>query len=180
VSARTGAAGAPPAVPAPAVLLDALRDAYAGPAWHGPSVRGALRGVGAGEALARPAPGRNSIWELALHLAYTRHRVLGRLAAASGAEGPLPAPPAFPRRLRAAWWPALPAEPDERAWRADRALLDDLQRRLLDAVARLGPGTLATRRRGKRHTIAQEVLGVALHDAYHAGQMRIVRRMAAG
>ena len=161
----------------PAILRDALNEAYAGPAWHGPSVRAALRGVRADEALARPAGVHNSIWELALHLAYGRHLVIGRIAAAGG-RGAADDLPAFPHRLRAPWWPVLPSETDERAWRATLALLDASHRRLLDAVAGMTPAVLRTRRRGRRHTIAQEVLGVALHDAYHAGQIRLVRVMA--
>ena len=160
----------------PAILRDALNEAYAGPAWHGPSVRAALRGVRADEALARPAAGRNNVWELALHLAYGRHLVIGRIIAAGGGGGD--DLPAFPHRLRAPWWPVLPSETDERAWRATLALLDDYHRRLLDAVEGLAPAVLRARRRGRRHTIAQEVLGVALHDAYHAGQIRLVRLLA--
>ena len=75
------------ASPDRATILRSLREAYAGPAWHGPSVRVALRGISAEQAAARPAPGRNTIWELVLHLAYARHGLLLRVATAPRGGG---------------------------------------------------------------------------------------------
>lgn len=154
-----------------AVLDRALHEVHAGPAWHGPSVKGALRGVSAAQAARAPGPGRNSIWEIVLHVAYARHRIVGRLSPGVRAR--------FPRALRKAWWPRLPAERDERAWKADLALLDASERALRDAVARAPLRLLAERRPGRRHTRGEEVLGVAFHDAYHAGQISLVRRLLA-
>jgi len=142
---------------------------HEGPAWHGPSLQSALRGVNAAEAARAPGPGRNAIWDIVLHVAYTRHRVIGRLDPR--------ARPRFPRTLRSAWWPRLPAERDERAWKADRALLDETDRALRETVARAPAAVLAGRRSGQRRTRAEEVLGIAFHDAYHAGQIRLVRRL---
>jgi hypothetical protein len=148
-----------------------LREAFGGPAWHGPSLRGAVRGVSAAEALWRPAPGRNCAWELVLHAAYGKHRVIHRLDPARS--------PRFARRLARAWWPELPGEPDAAAWERDRALLDEYHRRLIDVVEGLSPARLLVRPRGARYTLGQEIAGVALHDVYHAGQIRLVRRLYA-
>ncbi len=153
-------------------LIRALREGYGGPAWHGPSVLSALRGVPAAAAAERVAPGRNTIWDLALHLAYTRHRVILRLARLAGLDAP-----AFPRRLRASWFPELPADPGEAAWRDDKALLAGYQQRLLDVLDGLPSATLRTRRRGASRSIGDELLGLALHDAYHAGQIRLLVRL---
>ncbi|HET9984633.1 MAG TPA: DinB family protein [Longimicrobiales bacterium] len=149
-----------------------LREAYAGPAWHGPSVRAALSGVTAEAAAWRPGPGRNTIWELALHLACTRHRLL--LRAGDDAAG------RFPRRLTRSWWPSMPERATAGAWREDRALLEEYQERLLDVVAGAPAERLLTRRPGQRGTIAHELLGVALHDTYHAGQIRLLARLREG
>ena len=153
------------------VILRALREIYAGPAWHGPSMREALRGVSPDAAARRVAPGRNTIWELVLHLAYTRHRLLHRMGAAEERQ--------FPRRFTKSWWPAAPAEPTPAAWRADLALLADYQARLVAAVGRAPLARLRITRPGQRRTIAHELLGVAFHDAYHAGQIRLLARLAA-
>ena len=45
-------------------ILDQLKRAYEGDAWHGPSVREALAGVNAKQAHARPLANAHSIWEL--------------------------------------------------------------------------------------------------------------------
>ena len=50
-------------------LSDEIRRSVNGDAWHGPSVREALDGVTAAQALAQPLPPFHSIWELTLHVA---------------------------------------------------------------------------------------------------------------
>src|ERR1700687_2302885 len=52
------------------LLLRMLDDAYQRKAWHGPNLRGSLRGVTAEEAQWRPAKGRHNIGELTVHCAY--------------------------------------------------------------------------------------------------------------
>ncbi len=135
-----------------------LDEAFHGPAWHGPSLWSTLKGVTAAQALWRPAPGRNTIWELVLHMAHGKHLVHRKLL---GRETPT-----FPRRLRKTWWPTLPAERDGAAWRADLALLHECHQRLVEAVKR------------RRGVAEREVAGIALHDTYHAGQVRLIRRLA--
>src|ERR1700694_6011762 len=50
-------------------ILDQLKRAYEGSAWHGPSVREVLAGVTAQQAHARPLQNAHSIWELVHHIA---------------------------------------------------------------------------------------------------------------
>lgn len=143
----------------PGELEQLLDEAFHGPAWHGPSLWSTLKGVTWKQALWRPAPGRNTIWELVLHAAYGKHLVRRRLTGGDGST--------FPRQLRKTWWPRVPAEPDAAAWRADLALLRDCHEHLMEAVRR-------PRRAARRH-----VVGIALHDTYHGGQIRLLRRLAA-
>lgn len=152
-----------PADAARAVAL--LEEAFAGPAWHGPSLRTALRGVTPAEARWRPAPGRNTVWELVLHAAYAKHIVLGRLG---GRGRP------FARKLRRAWWPAAAEPADDAAWRRDRELLEATHRALVDAVRAASPGALA---RGGRRPLTEQLAGVALHDTYHGGQISLLRKL---
>lgn len=147
----------------------AIDSVYFGPAWHGPSVRVALRGLTPDEALWAPGSGRNSVWELVLHLAYTKHRVAARVDPAIGRFG---------RKMVQTWFPALPATTDAEALAADLRLLDECHARLVAALEGASDARLASRRRpGFAFTLAEEVLGVAHHDAYHGGQIRLVRRM---
>ncbi len=157
----------------PEVIARAITEIYRGPAWHGPSVRSALKGVGAGQAGWRPAPGRNSIDDLVLHLAYTRHRMLGRLASVQGRKGSR-----FPRPMRLTWFPRAPDPLDDEAWSEDLRLLAECQDRMLTALREVEPATLALCRGGKARTIAAELMGIAFHDAYHAGQIRLLALVA--
>ena len=50
-------------------ILDLLKRAFEGHAWHGPSVREVLAGVTAEQAHARPVPNGHTIWELVRHIA---------------------------------------------------------------------------------------------------------------
>jgi uncharacterized damage-inducible protein DinB len=83
----------------------------------------------------------------------------------------------FPRPLRAAGWPRLPEPASLEAWRADLELLSDYQDRLLTALARASRSQILRRRSGQPNPIGFEVLGVAMHDAYHTGQIRLLLRL---
>lgn len=170
MSSRLSESKRRPATPSPDVILHVLHESFEGPAWHGPAVRDALRGVDHELAAWRPAPGRHSIWELTLHLAALRHRLRRRIRPDSAGR--------FPRRMAASWWPALPPALDAAAWRDDLALLRAEQDELVALVKSLHRAELATPLPGRR-VAAHQLLGAALHDTYHAGQMMLLRRLAA-
>ena len=154
-----------------ALILSVLAESYAGPAWHGPSVLEALTGVESTAAMHRVAPHRHSIWELVLHLAHGRHILIERLTDAPA--------PAFPRAIREPWWPASPTDLSESAWLVDRDLLDDYQDRLLDAI-RAARGDHFLRIPDKSQlTVGRQLLDMAMHDTYHAGQIKLIA-LAAG
>ncbi len=140
-----------------------------GRAWHGgPTPVDALLGLTAREAHRRPAPGRHSIWELVLHIAYWDYAVRRRIL---GTELPR-----FPRSP--ANWPAVPARPEAKAWAADRALLAQEHRLLHRAVERFPAAWLGRKvSAGERWTYGDTILGIAVHDAYHAGQVQILKRL---
>jgi DinB family protein len=143
--------------------LKLLREVYDGPAWHGPSVKEALDEVTASVASRRLADDRNSIWELVLHLAHGRHLLTERVTNSTSE---------FPRRLREAWWPLIDYEMTDAAWRDDLRLLDECHARFIEAVRRATPAQLARMPDGATHAVADQLLGMAVHDGYHAGQIR--------
>jgi hypothetical protein len=149
------------------LLLDVLDEAFDHPAWHGPNLRGALRGVSAAQAAWRPARGRHNIWELVLHCAYWKYVVCRRLV--GGPRG------SFPRRPSN--FPAPPLSGTPAAWKADLALLEDRHRRLREAVTSVAASSLG-RRRG-HPSPARLIYGVAAHDLYHAGQIRLLLALSA-
>lgn len=126
----------------------------------------ALRGVSAAAARRRPLRGRHTIWELALHIAYWNYAVRRRLVGGNI--------PRFPRTP--ANWPAMPRPADEAAWAADRALLAAEHRALVRVVEGFPAGRLNRRiARGKRWTFGDTILGILVHDAYHAGQLQLLK-----
>jgi hypothetical protein len=137
--------------------------------WHGgPTPIGAVRGVSAEEAAWVPFPGRKSIWQLALHVAYWKYAVRRRLEGGKAAR--------FPRGP--ANWPRVPEHGDASAWAADVALLRTEHDQLVATIAKIPvrrygealPG-------GKRWTVGELILGIAQHDAYHAGQIQMLKRL---
>jgi hypothetical protein len=150
-----------------AALLDLLDEAYARRSWHGPNLKGSLRGVTAEEAGRRPAPGRHSIRELAVHAAYWKYVVRRILTGEKrGRFG-----------LSGSNWFARPEKADDAGWRADLRLLDQEHEHLRAAVARMDGGELGRAPAGKREAAAHFVRGAAAHDLYHAGQIQLLKRL---
>jgi hypothetical protein len=150
------------------VLLHALDHAYDKTSWHGPNLRGAIRGLSHVEAARRPAKGRHNVWELALHCAYWKYTVRRRLLGEKRGSFPLKGSNFFARDVK-----------DGAAqWKADVALLDDVHRSLRKAVERFPASRWTKRVKGSRWTYRDTVAGAAAHDLYHAGQMRLVKVLA--
>ena len=145
-----------------ALLLEILDQGYERKAWHGPNLRQSLRGLRAGEAAWRPAAGRHNIWEIAVHAAYWKYAVRRRLR--GDKRGSFP--------LKGSNWFARPAasEDGEKAWRKDLKLLDQEHAKLREAVSDYLQGKA-------RKVPPWVVFGVAFHDVYHAGQIRLLRRL---
>jgi len=152
-------------------LLDALlEDSYRRRPWQGPSLKGALRGVSARQAVWRPARGRHSIWELTLHAAYWKYAVRRMLTGEKRGS--------FPQK--GSNWFAPPASATEKDWKALLALLDEEHRKLAEAAAGLSPADLSGKPRGSSRTIANLLYGVASHDVYHTGQIQLLKRLWPG
>jgi len=136
--------------------------------WHGgPTPLGALRGVSPAAAHWRPAPGRHSIWALTLHVAYWTYAVRRRISGGG---------PAFTRSP--ANFPKVPERPSARAWAADRALLAEERRLLLEAIRAVPSSRLGRRPAGaKKWTYGELITGIAQHDAYHTGQIQMLKRL---
>lgn len=151
-----------------ALLLRILDEAYEKRAWHGPNLKGSLRGLGAQEAAWRPGPDRHNIWEIAVHAAYCKYAIRRRLAGEKRGSFPLEG---------SNWWFARPDVPTDKAWRADVAMLEDQHRRLRATVAKLSPTALGLKPHGSKHATDTLVSGGAAHDVYHAGQIQLVKRL---
>lgn len=150
-------------------LLTILDQAYNRRSWHGTNLRGSIRGLTARQAEWRPGPGRHNIRELVVHAAYWKYVAWRRLTGQRRGS--------FPRQ--GSNWFASPEPSIERTWRADIALLDGMHRVLRRAVEQLADRDLARTTRGGKETNAFLLTGVAAHDLYHAGQIQLVKKLAA-
>ena len=155
-----------------ALLLHALDTAFDHRAFHGPTLKGVLRGVDADTAAWVPAPERNSIWMLALHCGYWKHRVLVHVAGAMGDDRQASKYPRSPANFA-----EVPSPPTAKEWKADLALLAATHQTLRTLVAAYPPGKLGARR--GQLTIRALIHGAAAHDLYHAGQVALTKRLYA-
>jgi uncharacterized damage-inducible protein DinB len=143
-------------------IVDQMKRAFEGGAWHGPSVEELLAKVSATTAAAHPLPGRHSIWELVLHMAAWKDVVRRRLA---GETVELSPEQNFPAVSHA----------DEGAWTKAKDHLRESHRRLVAAVAASSDQRLDENVSGKNYIAYFLVHGIIQHDLYHAGQVAFLR-----
>jgi uncharacterized damage-inducible protein DinB len=158
------------------MTMDALRlaeqvgAAWSGPAWHGASLEENLKGLTPELAAARPVTDAHSIWELVLHLTAWTGEVTRRLGSAA------PAAPAVGD------WPAVGAV-SAAGWSDALARLRSAHEALAEVVRRHPAERWTERVGGERDaplgtgvSYAEMVQGLLQHDAYHGGQIGLLRK----
>jgi uncharacterized damage-inducible protein DinB len=147
-----------------------LEATFEGDPWYGSAVSRILEGVEASQAAAHPVEGGHSIWDLVVHLTSwvneTNRRLRGGPAAAP-VEGD---------------WPDVTST-SAAAWQAAR---DDLARGHAALAATLTAmddtdltgqvGGAQTDANGQPVTLYATAIGVLQHDAYHAGQIALLKK----
>lgn len=119
-------------------------------------------------AMRRAAGLKHSIWELALHIAYWEYAV--RRVLVEGPKGGFPRTPSN--------WPEIPAEPCDRLWKVDRALVKHQREVLVNVVEGFDAKRLDDQVSAASERTAGELLvGVAQHSAYHTGQIALLKRL---
>jgi hypothetical protein len=149
-----------------ATLLDIIDRSFDRQSWHGPNLRGSIRGLKHVQALWRPHPERHNIWEQVLHAAYwkytVRRRILGEKRGSFALVG-------------SNWF--TPVETTAAAWRCDVQLLVETHQTLRAAIAAVPAYRLHKRLPGAKVTYFFLISGVAAHDIYHAGQIQLLKRL---
>ena len=152
-------------------VLDQLRRTHDGDPWYGSSRVRLLDGVSAVDAARRPVGAAHSIWELVLHMTAWTDEVRRRLA---GGE---------PGTPEAGDWPAV-GEVSDVAWARTKERLAAAHAALLADAERLSPHDLERPvgdgrdpALGTGVTRAGMLVGLAQHDAYHTGQLALIRRL---
>ena len=137
--------------------------------WYGgASALGCLRGVDHVQAAWRPSPGRHSIWELTLHIAYWKYGVRRRL------DESIPRG-AFPRTPSN--WPRVPPEQNARAWSDDRRLLRSEHEALVHTIRGFDARRLDAKHGKSDYRYVDLIYGVVTHDIYHTGQIQLLKRL---
>jgi len=152
-------------------LVDQLQRAHAGDTWHGSPLTTILDGVTAEQAARRPPNGAHSIWELVLHITAWRNEVARRAAGAPAGE---PAEGDYP----------AVGDPTPARWQAALAGLDASHANLVRVVRGMSdPGLLEPTNDPRNPPLGTGVTyyelfhGIVQHDAYHAGQIAILKRV---
>jgi uncharacterized damage-inducible protein DinB len=151
-------------------LIANLDRMYHGPAWHGPALREALQDLSASDASARPVAGTHSIHDLVYHVSGWIDAVRQRFEGAVKDEpddGDFPAPGTV---IDDTGWAAMLSRMDDRH-RALVATLERFDESRLDDPAPRSPS--ASR---DRPSYFVTLIGLAEHNAYHTGQIQLLRR----
>ncbi len=144
------------------LLLALLDEGHSKKTWHGPNLKQSLKGVSAKQAAWRPRRRRHNIWEITLHAAYWKYAVRRRLEGGKRGSFVLKGSNFFARPEQ--------GKATEAAWRADRAILENEHRELELTIRRV-------LKRSQTEKRLAMIYGIAFHDVYHAGQIRLLCRL---
>ncbi|HBY63248.1 MAG TPA: hypothetical protein DEH78_25785 [Solibacterales bacterium] len=150
-------------------LLEDIRKTVEGGAWHGPSLAEACEGVTHAQAAAHPLDGAHSIQEVVQHAAAWMEEVAERL------EGRF-----HPEPEAGDWRHVNNASPH--CWRDAQAALRQAYDRLCAAAAGVTDwsrmvGEERDPASGTGVSLEAMLRGVAQHNAYHAGQIAMLRKL---
>ncbi len=151
-------------------IADELGKAADGEAWHGPAIQEALEGIPATVAASRPIAGAHTIWEIVAHMTAWANEVDKRL------QGQL-------NKLHGDtdWPPIVTAE--NGCWEDAKNQLAQAHRRLRATIREFPPARLGEPVQKEaydgRFSFYEMLHGLAQHDAYHTGQIAMLRKASA-
>lgn len=144
-------------------IVDQLKRAFDGEAWHGPALMEILENVDAKTAAARPISQAHCLWELVIHLTgweqVVCRRLQGQVATLSDAQN----------------FGHLDST-TEASWQIAITKLRKTHTELINLVAALPEGRLADHVPEKDYDVRFMLYGAVQHAAYHAGQIAILKR----
>ena len=149
------------------VLLRIVDEAYEKGAWHGPNLKGSLRGVTARQAAWKPSTRRHSIWELVRHATYWKYAVRRRLLGEKRGSFP----------IKGSNWFQMPPRLTVTAWKSELAVLEEIHSSLRHAISKMNSRDFRKIPQGSKVDAEKVVYGIAFHDVYHAGQIQLLKRM---
>ncbi len=146
---------------------DVLEEAYYRKAWHGPNLHSSLAGVSADDSLKRPSKGRHNIYEITVHSAYWVYRVIQRIRRNPGLKFP----------IKGTNWFESPSTLSESEWKKQKKLLNDLHDELEKLIRDLGSKKFRDKDEKEKGKMGRLLIGIAMHDIYHAGQIQLIKKL---
>jgi uncharacterized damage-inducible protein DinB len=136
--------------------------------WHGPSTKSLLEGITADEAASYPVSETHSIWEIVLHMDAWQREVIRRLDSGFVPEIP----------EEGDWRPVL--EVSKTAWQRSLNDLDSSLHELVRQLNKILESSIPEERgsvSGSRLTLGGMLSGILQHNAYHSGQIALLRKV---
>jgi len=144
-------------------IRDQMARAFRGEAWHGSSFLEVLDGVTAGRAAAKPHASAHSIWEIVLHVTASYDEIVARLHGKRVVLTPEDD------------WPAV-EDTGESAWLNAKEKLEASHDKLLAAIVSIDDTKLDSQILEGFSSYYATFHGTAQHDAYHAGQIALLKK----
>ena len=144
-------------------ILDQMKRAFSGDAWHGEAIGKLLVGITAEQAATRPIENAHSVRGIVLHITAWERAVRRRL---DGARAELAAEENWPSGDRT----------DEQAWEREKASLSGVHEELKRAVAQLADAQFDEPILPGMSSVYVTLHGIIQHSLYHAGQIAILRK----
>ena len=145
-------------------IASLFEELYDGTPWIDVSIAGTLTKITAEEAAAKVLPGRNSIWEIVNHLVCWRENVLQRV---NGEVLPPPENNYF-----------MPvADVSELAWKNTLKRFEASQQQWISFLENFNEKDFEIVYLKKKFTYYEQMLGILQHDAYHLGQIALIKKL---
>jgi uncharacterized damage-inducible protein DinB len=139
-------------------------DLYDGNAWIDVTIVGTLKNIKSNQAYSKPAANLNSIWEIVNHLVSWRETVLKRMQGETINE---------PKNN---FFEPVKENSGE-AWRNTLTRFEKSQQMWLQFLSRLDDKSLEKYYSQSKYTYYDLMLGILQHDAYHLGQIVLLKKM---
>ncbi len=146
-------------------LSSRLKRSITGPMWHGPSLREALNGCTAAEAVEKPLRSLPCIWDIVLHVTARAERARLHMDGLA-LEDP----------TREEDWPSIPIPCTVDAWLHSQARLNDAYKAMAVRVCQVVSSGFLKVAETNGCNIATMADGVIEHGAYHASQIVLIRK----
>jgi uncharacterized damage-inducible protein DinB len=149
------------------LFTEILEESYYRKAWHGPNLHSSLKGITADAALRRPSKGRHNIYEITVHASYWVYRVIQRIRKSPDIKFP----------LKGTNWFESPNTLSETDWRKQKKLLNNLHEELYMLILDLNKSEFKNKPGNEKQKIDRLLIGIAMHDVYHAGQIQLIKKL---